>query len=223
MAAVSPELFESELFGHVRGSFTGATVDRKGHFEMADRGTIFLDEIGDLRLDHQSKLLRVLQDKSFHRVGASRPTAVDVRVGEGDRVAVSDTALDVRDAPGHALDHLVFGDAEDGALFTGDVVIGRGTIDSDNPRLTRRLQWNHSTTPWTRVVLDGDGHAGLGVLGQRLGNRSLQWERSASGPCSRECGLVHLVTNGGKTPLVIRRVCRPHRRAGRFEHRLSGS
>jgi DNA-binding NtrC family response regulator len=80
MAAVSPELFESELFGHVRGSFTGATADRKGHFEMADRGTIFLDEIGDLRLDHQSKLLRVLQDKSFHRVGASRPTAVDVRV-----------------------------------------------------------------------------------------------------------------------------------------------
>jgi CHASE2 domain-containing sensor protein len=57
MAAISPELFESELFGHMRGSFTGATTDRRGYFELANRGTIFLDEIGDLRLDHQSKLL----------------------------------------------------------------------------------------------------------------------------------------------------------------------
>jgi DNA-binding NtrC family response regulator len=80
MAAIPPELFESELFGHVRGSFTGAVADRKGWFEQADRGTIFLDEIGELRADHQSKLLRVLQEKSFYRVGATRPTAVDVRV-----------------------------------------------------------------------------------------------------------------------------------------------
>jgi len=80
MAAISPELFESELFGHVKGSFTGATVDRRGYFELAHQGTIFLDEIGDLRLDHQSKLLRVLQEKSFYRVGATTPTTVDVRV-----------------------------------------------------------------------------------------------------------------------------------------------
>lgn len=80
MAAVSPELFESELFGHVKGSFTGATSDRRGFFELANHGTIFLDEIGDLRLDHQSKLLRVLQEKSFYRVGATTPTTVDVRV-----------------------------------------------------------------------------------------------------------------------------------------------
>ena len=80
MAAISPELFESELFGHVKGSFTGATGDRRGYFEFANRGTIFLDEIGDLRLDHQSKLLRVLQEKSFYRVGATTPTAVDVRI-----------------------------------------------------------------------------------------------------------------------------------------------
>jgi transcriptional regulator with PAS, ATPase and Fis domain len=80
MAAISPELFESELFGHVKGSFTGATADRRGYFELANRGTIFLDEIGDLRLDHQSKLLRVLQEKSFYRVGATAPTAVDVRI-----------------------------------------------------------------------------------------------------------------------------------------------
>lgn len=80
MAAVSPELFESELFGHVKGGFTGATGDRRGFFALADRGTIFLDEIGDLRMDHQSKLLRVLQDKSFYRVGAATPTTVDVRI-----------------------------------------------------------------------------------------------------------------------------------------------
>ena len=80
MAAVSPELFESELFGHMKGSFTGATADRRGYFELAQHGTIFLDEIGDLRLDHQSKLLRVLQEKSFYRVGATTPTTVDVRV-----------------------------------------------------------------------------------------------------------------------------------------------
>jgi len=80
MAAISPELFESELFGHTKGSFTGATMDRRGYFELAQHGTIFLDEIGDLRSDHQSKLLRVLQEKSFYRVGATTPTTVDVRV-----------------------------------------------------------------------------------------------------------------------------------------------
>lgn len=80
MAAISPDLFESELFGHTKGSFTGATVDRRGYFELANHGTIFLDEIGDLRLDHQSKLLRVLQEKSFYRVGATMPTTVDVRI-----------------------------------------------------------------------------------------------------------------------------------------------
>jgi transcriptional regulator with PAS, ATPase and Fis domain/CHASE2 domain-containing sensor protein len=80
MAAISPELFESELFGHSKGSFTGATADRRGYFELANHGTIFLDEIGDLRVDHQSKLLRVLQERSFYRVGATTSTTVDVRI-----------------------------------------------------------------------------------------------------------------------------------------------
>lgn len=80
MAAISPELFESELFGHMKGSFTGATADRRGYFGLADHGTIFLDEIGDLRMDHQSKLLRVLQDRTFYRVGATTQTIVDVRI-----------------------------------------------------------------------------------------------------------------------------------------------
>ncbi|MDH5739928.1 MAG: sigma 54-interacting transcriptional regulator [Nitrospira sp.] len=80
MAAISPDLFESELFGHLKGSYTGATTDRRGYFGLADHSTIFLDEIGDLQMNHQSKLLRVLQDKSFYRIGATTPTTVDVRI-----------------------------------------------------------------------------------------------------------------------------------------------
>jgi DNA-binding NtrC family response regulator/CHASE2 domain-containing sensor protein len=80
MAAIAPELFESELFGHVRGSFTGAVADRPGYFEQAHRGTLFLDEVAELRAEHQGKLLRVLQEGTFHRVGATRPTRVDVRL-----------------------------------------------------------------------------------------------------------------------------------------------
>lgn len=80
MGAIPPDLFEAELFGHRKGSFTGAVGDRRGYFEQAHRGTIFLDEIGDLRLEHQGKLLRVLQEKSFYRVGDVKPTSSDVRV-----------------------------------------------------------------------------------------------------------------------------------------------
>jgi DNA-binding NtrC family response regulator/CHASE2 domain-containing sensor protein len=103
MAAIPVELFESEMFGHVRGSFTGAVGDRKGHFEQASRGTIFLDEVGELRPEHQSKLLRVLQDKSFHRVGATRPTTVDVRV-----VAASNRDLERGVAEGWFREDLYF-------------------------------------------------------------------------------------------------------------------
>lgn len=79
-AAVSGELFESEFFGHVKGAFTGAVKDRPGRFQLADGGTIFLDEVGELSLRMQGKLLRVLQEKQFERVGEDRTTTVDVRV-----------------------------------------------------------------------------------------------------------------------------------------------
>ena len=78
--ALTPDLLASELFGHERGAFTGATAQKKGKFELADGGTLFLDEIGELAPDLQAKLLRVLQDKEFQRVGGVRDIRVDVHI-----------------------------------------------------------------------------------------------------------------------------------------------
>ena len=79
-AAIPAELLESELFGHERGSFTGAVAQRIGRFEAADGGTLFMDEIGDMPLQLQTKLLRVLQEQEFERVGGNRTIQVDVRI-----------------------------------------------------------------------------------------------------------------------------------------------
>jgi DNA-binding NtrC family response regulator len=79
-AALPRELVESELFGHEKGAFTGATQQRRGRFELADGGTIFLDEVGELPLEAQAKLLRVLQEQEFERVGGTRALRTDVRV-----------------------------------------------------------------------------------------------------------------------------------------------
>ncbi|WP_152087555.1 sigma-54 interaction domain-containing protein [Pseudoalteromonas sp. A25] len=79
-AAFTPSLLESELFGHEKGAFTGANERRKGRFELANKGTLFLDEVGELPLEAQSKLLRVLQEQEFERVGASHTISVDIRV-----------------------------------------------------------------------------------------------------------------------------------------------
>ncbi|MEI6206890.1 MAG: sigma-54 dependent transcriptional regulator [Desulfuromonadales bacterium] len=79
-AAIPDDLLESELFGHVKGSFTGAYANRAGRFEIADKGTLFLDEIGDMKANLQVKLLRVLQNREFEPVGASKAQKVDVRI-----------------------------------------------------------------------------------------------------------------------------------------------
>ncbi len=79
-AALPESLLESELFGHEKGSFTGAVSQRKGRFELSDGGTLFLDEIGEMALSLQSKLLRILQEKTFHRVGGTIELKVDVRI-----------------------------------------------------------------------------------------------------------------------------------------------
>jgi two-component system nitrogen regulation response regulator GlnG len=80
MAAIQKDLIESELFGHEKGAFTGATNQRKGHFEQAHGGTLFLDEIGDMPAEAQTRLLRVLADGEFYRVGGHTPVKVDVRI-----------------------------------------------------------------------------------------------------------------------------------------------
>ncbi|MBU3936352.1 MAG: sigma-54 dependent transcriptional regulator, partial [Proteobacteria bacterium] len=79
-AAIPEELIESELFGHEKGSFTGATASRRGKFDLADGGTLFLDEIGDMSLKTQAKVLRILQEQKFERVGGSKTIQVEVRV-----------------------------------------------------------------------------------------------------------------------------------------------
>ena len=79
-AALPETLLESELFGHEKGAFTGAVTSRQGRFELANGGTIFLDEIGDLPLHLQAKLLRVLQEREYEKVGSSRPVKVNVRI-----------------------------------------------------------------------------------------------------------------------------------------------
>src|SRR5271168_4563730 len=78
--AIPSELLEAELFGHVKGAFTGATQNRQGRFEMAHGGTIFLDEVGEIPLHLQVKLLRVLQTRQFEPVGSSRTIEVDCRI-----------------------------------------------------------------------------------------------------------------------------------------------
>ncbi len=79
MAAIPESLIESELFGHEKGAFTGATASRQGRFEQANGGTLFLDEIGDMPAETQTRLLRVLADGEFYRVGGHTPVKVDVR------------------------------------------------------------------------------------------------------------------------------------------------
>jgi two-component system nitrogen regulation response regulator NtrX len=102
-AAIPPELIESELFGHERGAFTGASARKKGLFELADGGTIFLDEVGDMILSAQAKVLRVLQSGEFNRVGAETTLKADVRV-----LAATNRDLAAAVASGQFRDDLYF-------------------------------------------------------------------------------------------------------------------
>ncbi|MDA3791694.1 MAG: sigma-54 dependent transcriptional regulator [Desulfobacula sp.] len=102
-AAIPTGLLESELFGHVKGSFTGAIKDRKGHFQTASGGTLFLDEIGELATDTQVKLLRAIQEKEVQPVGAERAKSVDIRI-----VAATNLDLQKRIAQGNFREDLYY-------------------------------------------------------------------------------------------------------------------
>ena len=102
-AAIPEELIESELFGHEKGSFTGATEKQIGKFEQADRGTIFLDEIGDMSAKTQAKVLRVLQEGEVERLGSARTIKVDVRV-----IAATNKNLEEEIEKGHFREDLYF-------------------------------------------------------------------------------------------------------------------
>jgi DNA-binding NtrC family response regulator len=102
-AAVPETLLESELFGHVKGAFTGATADRKGRFEIAGEGTLFLDEIGDTSLVFQAKLLRVLQEREFYPVGGDKPRTSRSRI-----IAATNADLSQRVADGQFREDLLF-------------------------------------------------------------------------------------------------------------------
>jgi two-component system nitrogen regulation response regulator NtrX len=102
-AAIPDDLIESELFGHEKGSFTGATEKQIGKFELADRGTIFLDEVGDMSLKTQAKVLRVLQEGEVERLGSSRTLKVDVRV-----IAATNKDLEIEQERGTFRDDLFF-------------------------------------------------------------------------------------------------------------------
>jgi two-component system nitrogen regulation response regulator NtrX len=102
-AAIPEELIESELFGHERGAFTGATEKQVGKFEMADKGTIFLDEVGDMSPKTQAKVLRVLQEGEVERLGSSRTIKVDVRV-----IAATNTDLEEEIEAGRFREDLYF-------------------------------------------------------------------------------------------------------------------
>lgn len=101
-AALAPALIESELFGHERGAFTGATQQRTGRFEMAEQGTFFLDEIGNIPLQAQEKILRVVEYSSFERVGSSKPIEVDVRI-----IAATNLDLSIKAEQGHFMKDLL--------------------------------------------------------------------------------------------------------------------
>jgi two-component system nitrogen regulation response regulator NtrX len=102
-AAIPSELIESELFGHLKGSFTGAVSDRAGKFELADGGTLFLDEIGDMSLSAQAKVLRALQEGVITRVGSGKPLQVDVRV-----IAATNKTLEQEIAQGRFREDLLY-------------------------------------------------------------------------------------------------------------------
>lgn len=144
LGGISQSLFESEMFGHKKGAFTGATSDRKGRFELADKGTIFLDEIGDLDPSCQVKLLRVLQEHTFEPLGDSRPRRTDIRV-----VCATNADLPAMVAEGRFREDLYYRIN----LITVTLPPLRGRRE-DIPLLVRHFASQHSTSGSSPEITD---------------------------------------------------------------------
>lgn len=154
--AIPAALLESELFGHEKGAFTGAIVSRQGRFEMADGGTLFLDEIGDMSLPMQVKLLRVLQERTFERVGSNKSVTVNVRI-----IAATHVNLESAIKEGRFREDLFYrlnvfpietpplrNRIEDLPLLVNDLVERLGSDGTANIRLTQEALETLARYPW---------------------------------------------------------------------------
>ena len=161
--AIPRELMESELFGHTRGSFTGAVASRPGKIELANGGTLFLDEVGELTLEMQVKLLRLLQHGELDKVGASSPVVVDVRV-----IAATNRNLQAMIEDGTFREDLYYRLAVV-PLELPPLRERRGDIPELAQHLFRKLQ----SSAWSRTTLNASichlAFAGLSLAGQRPG------------------------------------------------------
>ena len=149
-AAIPEELIESEMFGHRKGSFTGASEDKVGKFQKADGGTLFLDEVGDMSLKTQSKVLRVLEEQRVEPLGSNQPVTVDVRVIAATNKKLEEEIGAERVSRGSVLsaerDSLLRagaartdrGHSRSGGAFSGGVLRKR---TGRSPRNSRRRQW----------------------------------------------------------------------------------
>src|SRR5690606_25787536 len=157
MGSIAENLFESELFGHVKGSFTDAKEDRAGKFEAAHQGTLFLDEIGNLSLPLQAKLLSSLQNRSVVRVGSNRHTAVDIRL-----ICATNVNLEQRVANMQFREDLLYRintihievpplrEREGDVLLLADFFLGRFAHKYDKPglRINQQAQEKLLDYPW---------------------------------------------------------------------------
>ena len=201
-AAIPHDLLESELFGHVRGAFTGAVRDRKGSVELAAGGTLFLDEIGDLAMPMQAKLLRVLQERTYQRVGESRAQPTDVRI-----LAATNASLEEAIAAG---------------VFRHDLYFRLAVIPIRIPPLRDRRE---DIAPLATFLLSRRSVA-AGRLPMRVfpGGHALAGDCALGGQCApahqrgRLCGGAVRVRHGGR-PQPARRV--RERPAGKPAHAAS--
>jgi DNA-binding NtrC family response regulator len=202
-ASIPNELFESEFFGHVKGSFTGAHRNRVGRFELADGGTLFLDEVGEIPLDMQAKLLRVLQESEFERVGDDRTLRADVRV-----IAASNRDLEEEVAAGRFRRDLFYRlsvfpihlpplrERPEDVLPLSRFFLRRASAELDRPLLSlapehRALLEGH---PWPGNIRELEHVISRAVILSRSSRLALEEALSATPPASARFSQTRILT-----------------------------